>query len=311
MLSFVVPAYNEEESLTPFYTQVSKMAPKLSSDYEIVFVDDGSTDSTLPMLKDLEKKDKRVRVFSFQRNRGKSDALTFAFQQAVGDLVVTLDADLQDRPEEIKKLMVRLNDGYDMVSGWRKDRRDSKFKVVTSKMFNLFASIFWGLKINDLNCGLKLYTKSAAQSLTLYGGMHRFIPILLHSEGFRVTEVPIKHDIRRFGKSKYGFFKVFTEMPDMLTMLFLSKYSKKPLHFFGFVGGIVFFLGIVILAYLSIIHFQGETIGRRPLLFLGMLLVLGGVQVLFTGFLADLIIHLNRNGNDSTNILLKYPSKAK
>ena len=308
MLSFVIPAYNEEESLLPFYKVLSKVAPTLSKNYEIVFVDDGSRDSTLKILKDLEKKDKNIRIYSFQRNRGKAEALTYGFQKAKGDYIVTLDADLQDRPEEINKLMKKMDEGWDMVAGWRKDRKDTVAKRIFSKFFNKFVSVFWNFKFNDLNGGLKLYRSNAAKSLRLYGGMQRFIPVLLYSEGFAVTETPIVHDDRKFGISKYSGLKIVKEMPDMLTMLFLSKYSKRPLHFFGFVGGVVFVLGIIILLYLSVIHFQGHSINRRPLLFFGMLLVLAGFQVLFTGFLADLIISLHNTESNGSNVLLKYSS---
>jgi glycosyltransferase involved in cell wall biosynthesis len=305
MLSVVVPAWNEEESIEAFYKELVSSVDKLTKEYEVLFIDDGSTDKTLELLKRIASKDQRVRIFSLRKHAGKAEALSFAFQQVRGDEVVTLDADLQDKPSEIKKLMAKKKEGWDLVSGWRKDRKDSGFKVVTSKLFNLFASIFWGLKVNDLNCGLKLYSADAAKSLNLYGGMHRFIPVLVHQEGFRVTEVPIVHAERKFGKSKYGFFKMFTDMPDMLTMLFLSKYGKRPLHFFGFTGGIIFALGFIILSYLTFIWFQGESIGRRPLLFLGMLLMLAGFQVLFTGFIADLILNVSRN-RQGPDLRLKY-----
>ena len=307
MISFVVPAYNEEESLLNFYKELSKVAPTLSKNYEIVFVDDGSKDSTLKILQNLEKKDKRVRVYSFQRNQGKSEALTQGFQKAKGEWIVTLDADLQDKPQEIKKLIQKSKEGWDMVAGWRKDRKDSNAKKIFSKFFNFIVSFFWNFHFHDMNGGLKLYRSNAAKSLKLYGGMHRFIPLLLHDLGFKVSEVPIEHDVRKFGKSKYSANKVVKEMPDMATMLFLSKFSKRPLHFFGFIGGILAFIGLVILIYLSIIWFGGESIGRRPLLFLGMLLVISGFQVLFTGLLADLILNIHSRNNDSS-ILLKYSS---
>lgn len=311
MISFVVPCYNEEESLPNFYKELSAVAPSLSKNYEIVFVDDGSKDSTLKLLLNLEKKDKRIRVYSFQKNQGKAEALTLGFHKAKGEWIITLDADLQDKPSEVKKLIKKSKEGWDMVAGWRKDRKDSTAKKIFSRIFNFAVSFFWGFKFNDMNGGLKLYRANAAKTLRLYGGMHRFIPLLLHDSGFKVTEVPIAHDIRRHGKSKYSASKVIKEMPDMGTILFLSKFSKRPLHFFGFTGGILSFIGLIILIYLSIIWFQGESIGRRPLLFLGMLLVISGFQVLFTGFLADLILSLNSKSNGSPNILLKYSSDAR
>lgn len=310
MISYVVPVFNEEESISYFYEELLRHARKLSKEHEIIFIDDGSFDGTLNLIKDMEKKDSNVRVYSFRRNHGKAEALTFGFQKAKGDLIVTMDADLQDKPSEVVKLLEKHKEGYDMVSGWRKERKDSFTKIVFSKIFNFTASMFWGVKLHDYNCGLKLYTNDAAKSVNLYGGMHRFIPLLVAQEGFRVTEVAIVHDVRKYGKSKYGALKVLTQMPDMMTMVFLSKYSKRPLHFFGFFGALLVFLGIIISLYLSILHFQGESIGRRPLLFLGMLLIISGLQAGFTGLIADLVLNIStKNENErESKILLRYSS---
>ncbi len=307
MLSIVVPVFNEEESLNAFYKELMVALFKLKKNYEIIFVDDGSNDKSLNILKEFEKKSKSVSVFSFRKHQGKAEALTLGFQKAKGDLIVTLDADLQDNPSEIKNLLKKSREGWDLVSGWRKNRRDSILKVLPSKLFNFLALVFWGLKVNDLNSGLKLYTKDTAKSLGLYGGMHRFIPLLLYQEGFKVTEVPVIHEKRKFGKSKYGLSKVFTELPDLFTMLFLSRYSKRPLHFFGVFGGILLLVGFIILVYLSYLRFQGERIGNRPLLLFGILLVLTGLQIFFTGFIADLIIHISQK-RDSQEVL-KYQRK--
>ncbi|OGK31095.1 glycosyl transferase [Candidatus Roizmanbacteria bacterium RIFCSPHIGHO2_12_FULL_33_9] len=292
MLSVVIPVYNEEEVIEVFYKELSKHLPK--RDTEMIFVDDGSIDNTPSLLKKLAEENSNIRIFSFRKHRGKSEALTLGFKKASGDMILTIDADLQDRPDQIGKLIEKSKEGWDLISGWRKNRKDSFFKKISSKVFNLISSIFWGLKVNDLNSGLKLYTKDAAKSLNLYGGMHRFIPLLLFQEGFSVTEVPVIHDKRRLGKSKYNISKVFTEMPDLFTMLFLMKYAKRPLHFFGVFGGILFILGFIILAYLSYLRFLGERIGDRPLLLFGVLLVLTGLQVFFIGFIADLILHLSK-----------------
>lgn len=305
MLSVVVPVFNEEEVVEVFFKEIIRHLLKITRDYEVIFVDDGSSDSTLNILKKLASNNSEIRIYSFRKHRGKSEALSLGFEKAKGDRILTIDADLQDRPDQIEKLLEKQKEGWDIVSGWRKNRRDSVFKNITSKIFNLISSRFWGLKVNDLNCGLKLYTKDAARSLNLYGGMHRFIPLLLHQDGFTVSEVPVVHDQRRLGKSKYSFTKVFTEIPDMFTMLFLSRYSKRPLHFFAPIGGILFLVGFIILAYLTIIWLGGESIGGRPLLFLGILLIISGLQILFTGFLADLFINKSdKSGNEE--ILLKY-----
>lgn len=306
MLSVVVPVFNEEESIGHFYEELKKLIVSFSKEHEIIFVDDGSRDNTLNLIVEFEKKDKSVKVYSFRRNHGKAEALTFGFQKAEGDLILTMDADLQDKPSEIEKLIEKQKEGYDLVSGWRKERKDSFAKIIFSKTFNAFATIFWKTNLHDYNCGLKLYSKDAAKSLNLYGGMHRFIPLLVAQDGFRITEVPVVHDIRRYGKSKYSAWKVLTQMPDMMTMLFLTKFSKRPSHFFGFFGAILVFVGVLISLYLTILWLQGNSIGTRPLLFLGVLLIIAGMQVGFTGLIADLILN-TANKEQIKSFGLKYP----
>lgn len=311
MISAIVPVFNEEESLEAFYKVLIPNLSKLDKEYEVVFVDDGSSDKSLEILKSFEAKNSDVKIISFRKNRGKAEALTAGFQEAKGDLFVTLDADLQDRPEEIEKLLQKQKEGFDLVSGWRKFRKDPFKTRISSKIFNFLMSSFWGVHLHDYNCGLKLYTKEAAQSVRLYGGMHRFIPLLVSEKGFDVTEIPVIHEKRKFGKSKYGFSKIFKDVPDMFTILFLTKYAKRPLHFFGMIGGVIFFIGFLILVYLSILHFLGQSIGERPLLFFAGIMVLSGFQVFFTGFLADLILHISEKHNGETDSAneLKYKSK--
>lgn len=312
MNSVVIPLYNEQESIEELYKQLTHVMRKMTS-YELLFIDDGSTDASLETLKMLEKIDKHVKIFSFRKNMGKAEALSFGFQKATGDIIVTLDADLQDLPSQIPLLFSKQKtDGWGVVCGWRKNRKDSFTKVISSKLFNGLVSKLWGLSLHDYNCGLKLYTRDAAKSLRLYGGMHRFIPLLVYNEGFSVTEVVVEHEKRKFGKSKYGFSKLWKDLPDIFSILFITRYGNRPLHFFGMVGGILLLLGIGILGYLTIIHFQGEAIGRRPLLFFGMLLILSGFQVFFTGFLADLILNISHNERaDSQNTHLRYSSTDK
>jgi len=308
MLSIIVPVYNEEESLGHFYKELIRVLKEMVEEYEIIFIDDGSRDNSFSILQNLEKTDKTVRVFSFRRNLGKAEALTLGFAKSTGDIIVTLDADLQDQPSEIPNLLELHQQGYDVVCGWRKDRRDkSKMKVI-SKLFNYTLNHIFDLTVHDYNCGLKLYTRDAAKSLNLYGGLHRFIPILVYKQGFTVTEIPVVHKPREFGKSKYGFSKIFKDLPDMFTMLFLVKYMKQPLHFFGLAGGAMGFLGAVILGYLTIIWLMGQSIGTRPLLLFGILLLLAGIQVFFTGFLAELLINISHRG-ERTIYPLKYASK--
>ncbi len=312
MISAVIPFFNEEKSLPILYEELIRNLGQIDKDYEIIFIDDGSKDRSLEVVKSFIKKDTRLRIFSFRRNFGKAEALTLGFAKAKGDFIVTLDADLQDMPSEIKILINKAKKGFDLVCGWRKDRKDSLIKVVFSKIFNALSGSLWGLKIHDYNCGLKVFSKEAAKSLRLYGGLHRFIPVLLHAQGFSVSEETVDHDPRKFGRSKYGFSKLWKDLPDIFTMLFLTHYGKRPLHFFSMVGIVLFLLGMFMLGYLSIIHFQGIAIGHRPLLFLGIMLVLSGFQVLFTGFLADLIIstsyHTKGEDAEQEKFLLKYTS---
>lgn len=303
MVSIVIPVFNEEESLPHLFRELNTVLKFRS---EIIFVDDGSTDGTLAILKKIARGNKNVRVFSFRKNIGKSEALALGFQEAKGDVIVTLDADLQDRPKEITKVLAKLNTGYDLVSGWRKERKDSTKKIVSSHIFNFVVKLFWGLNLHDYNCGLKAYTKDCVRSLYLYGGLHRFIPLLAHQQGFKITEQEVIHASRKYGKSKYGFSKLWRDLPDIFTMFFLSRYADRPLHFFGWFGGLIFFVGTAILIYLVIIKLDGQGIGNRPLLFLGMLLVISGLQVLFTGILADLII--NKSKQQNKTYPLKYAS---
>lgn len=303
MISIVVPLYNEEESLPFFYKELQSFLSTYR-DYEIIFVDDGSTDRSLELLKKISLKDKKVKIYSLRKHLGKAEVLTVGFQKANGNYIVTLDADLQDIPSEIKKLLDKTNEGFDVVSGWRKNRKDKSYMIKISKIFNYLVGKLFNLKLHDYNCGLKVYKKEAAKSLHLYGGLHRFIPLLAFQQGFSVTEVVVKHSERKFGKSKYGFSKLWKDLPDIFTMIFLSRYSHKPLHFFGTFGLILLISGIGILSYLTILKFMGQGIGDRPILFLGLLLVISGFQVFFTGFLADLFINISYKNNKED--FLKY-----
>lgn len=307
MISIVIPLLNEEQNLKPLYAELTVVLKKLKKQYEIIFLDDGSTDDSLQTLQQLAKSKKNIRIFSFRKNLGKAEVLTYGFAKAKGEYIVTLDADLQDQPSEIEKLVIKTKEGWDVVCGWRKDRKDSIIKVWSSKLFNNIASIIFRLSLHDYNCGLKVFTKDAAKSLRLYGGLHRFIPVIASQHGFRVTEVPVEHKKRKFGKSKYGFSKLWTELPDMFTMLFLIKYSKRPLHFFGVIGSLATTIGLLMLAYLAIIHFFfGARIGNRPMLFAGGLLLSGGLQVFFTGFLADLIINISHQSQPNGESMKNY-----
>lgn len=310
MLSIVVPVFNEEESLDAFYTRVKKVLPKLAKKYEILFVDDGSIDASLSMLKEYAKKDRFVRVFSFRRNQGKAEALTYGFQKATGEIIVSLDADLQDQPEEIQKLIKKLNDGWDLVTAWRKNRKDAQKMKIISKIWNRVLYLLWGLQLHDYNAGLKAYKKETAKNLFLYGGLHRFIPLLAYQKGFMVAELAVDHAPRKYGKSKYGFSKI-RDLPDMFTVIFLAYYGKRPSHFFGFFGGLFFTIGMIILVYLTGLHFLfHQSVGDRPLWSIGIFFALVGLQIGFTGFLADLILNISQNNRlqDLSSYPVKYSS---
>jgi glycosyltransferase involved in cell wall biosynthesis len=308
--SIVIPVVNEERVIDDLIPAIESGMRPLTDDYEIVFVDDGSSDGTLGKLKEHSRTNCRVRVYSFRRNLGKSQALSCGFQKAAGRCIVTMDADLQDDPHEIPTLYEHLTRHHvSMVNGWRKDRRDSALKVGASKIFNsLVVRVLFGATFKDMNSGLKLYQADVARELRLYGGMHRFIPLIVTELGFTVGEVPVRHHERKYGSSKYPATKVLTEIPDLLTLFFLIKYTKRPLHFFGRVGSAVAGLGFVFLAYLTWLWLQGIPIGTRPLLSFGILLVLAGGQIVFTGLLADLIVNVSHGKQQE--FPLKYSSEG-
>lgn len=307
MISIIIPLLNEEANLELLYKRIIGVFAKRKEDFEIIFIDDGSTDNSLDILKSLSSKDKRIKVFSFRRNLGKAEALTLGFRKASGSIIVTLDADLQDRPEEIEKLIFISKQGYDLVCGWRKHRQDASKMITASKIFNFITSKLWGLHLHDYNCGLKLYSNELAKELNLYGGMHRFIPLIAFQDGFRVGEVEIIHDKRLYGKSKYGFSKMWKDLPDLFSIFFLTRFGKRPLHFFGFVGSFLSLIGLLFLCYLTVLHyFYNEHVGTRPLWSVGVLFTLVGLQISFTGFLADLILHTVQENNSNTHTNDKY-----
>lgn len=300
VFSVIIPILNEEESVQELVEQIDKSFTSLGKKYEMIFVDDGSTDNTLNLLKELAKKNQNIRIFSFRKNLGKSVALSLGFQKAHGEFIVTMDADLQDDPNNIERLIVTQQEGnYDLVSGWRKNRKDSLLKKTNSKFFNnMIIPFLFGTNFKDMNSGLKLYKKELAKEIKIYGGMHRFIPILANEMGFKVKEVDIIHKPRKYGFSKYKSTKVLTDIPDLITMYFLVKYTRRPLHFFSKLGGTLLFVGSIMLIYLVIIKLMGHSIGNRPLLIFGVLFVIAGIQTIFTGLLADLMVNFNRNSDN-------------
>jgi glycosyltransferase involved in cell wall biosynthesis len=310
VFSIVVPVYNEKESLHELFSSIDAALNAIGRTYEILVVDDGSTDGTLDVLRQIAATRSEVRVFSFRRNLGKSQALLCGFQMAAGDYILTMDADLQDDPGNLQAMFEHLiAERAELVSGWRKNRRDSALKVVSSRIFNrLTVRLLFGRSFEDMNSGLKLYRADAAREMRLYGGMHRFIPLIASEMGFRVVEFPVTHRERKYGTSKYRAAKILTEVPDLLTVFFLLKYPTKPLHFFGRIGTALFAIGFACLAYLTILWTQSIPIGTRPLLMFGVLLVLIGGQTVFTGLLADLLVNVNQSKRH--DFPLKYTSDA-
>lgn len=287
-LSCVVPAFNEAESLPHLWAALEPVLRSFPA-WEVIIVSDGSTDRTVQIARDLTQRESRIRVVDLRNNQGKSAALMAGFAAAEGDVVVTLDADLQDDPQEIPKLVAALDEhDVDMVGGWKQKRHDPVLKVVSSKVFNALANRAMGTHFRDLNCGLKAYRRPVIESLDLYGDLYRFIPLLATSRGWRAIELPVTHHPRLHGVSKYGLR--LNGAFDLLSLILITRYRWRPLHFFGRWGVFFSLLGILILLYLTWLHFRGEAIGDRPLLFLGVLLVLAGMQLFFTGLLGDLII---------------------
>ena len=293
-ISIIVPIYNEELSINSLYQEIKTIVLDAFNQYEIIFIDDGSNDKSYEIINQLASNDASIIAIKLNRNYGKSDALNEGFKLAQYEYVATLDGDLQDDPNEIIKLVDTLDDGWDCVSGWKKNRKDPYSKTIPSFFFNKFINFFSGLKLHDLNCGIKVYRKDAIQSLNIYGGLHRYIPLLLFNNGYRVTESIVNHRSRKYGQTKYGKSRFFHGIFDFLTIYFLKKYFNKPMYFFGSIGFLLSFLGLLINLYLSILWFQGTYIGSRPLFFLGILLIVVGIQSLSIGLIGELIVNNGR-----------------
>jgi len=293
-VSVVVPVFNEEGTLARLYEEVAATLERLRCEWEILFVDDGSTDGSQDILRTLSGRDSRVRVFSFRSNQGKADALNLAFSEVRGDAVITMDADLQDKPSEIPNLLAAL-ERADLVSGWKQIRHDPMGKTFPSRLFNSVTAFVSGVPLHDFNCGLKAYRSEVVAELDLYGEMHRFIPVIAARRGFRVTEIPVEHAPRTSGRSKYGVTRLFKGAFDLLTVVLLTRFETRPLHFFGAVGLALSAVGLVILSYMSylrlIVH---ATIGNRPLLFLGIVLLLAGIQLFSAGLIGELVVRRTR-----------------
>jgi glycosyltransferase involved in cell wall biosynthesis len=290
-ISVVVPVLNEEESLPLLHQRLSEALAEGGYRYEIIVVDDGSTDRSFEIMQQLQAKDEHLRIVQFRRNYGQTAAFAAGFDRALGDVVVTIDADLQNDPADIPLLMTKMAEGYDVVSGWRMDRKD---RFLDRRLPSILANrlIGWttGVRIHDYGCSLKAYRREVLADIRLYGELHRFIPALAHAAGARVTEVQVRHHPRRFGKAKYGLSRTLKVFLDILAVRFLMSYSTRPIHIFGLLGLLSFFVGSAILIYLAIVRiFLVQPIGDRPLTLLAILMTMLGVQLVTTGLLAELV----------------------
>ena len=295
ILSIVIPTYNEEDSLKELYYVLIKnvclcIEEELITDYEIIFVDDGSSDSSVAIIRAIHQKDSRVHLISFRKNFGKAAALQAAFRNVAGDIVVTMDADLQDDPIEIKNFILKIDEGYDLVSGWKVNRLDPFEKRVPSRLFNKVTARLSGVNLHDFNCGFKAYRREVVDNLDIYGELHRYIPVLAYRRGYEIAEIPVHHNRRKFGKSKYGMERYLRGLFDSFSVSFLSKFYDRPMYFFGRIGLASFGTGFAVCLKLTGDWLRGRSIGKRPLLLLGVLLLLLGVQSISTGLIGDMIV---------------------
>ena len=310
-LSLVIPVYNECESLKLLHEGIVELLARLPLQWEAIYVDDGSTDGSTLVLQELQQSDSRVVVAVQRRNFGKSLALAAGFALARGNILITLDADLQDDPAEIPNLLAKINDGYDVVLGWRHKRQDPLSKTIPSWIANRTTQLMTGLHIHDMNIGLKAYRAECIQQIQVYGDLHRYLPILAHFAGFRVAEIPVAHYKRRFGKSKYSTGRLLRGGLDLVTILFLNQYGRRPLHLFGLLGGVLLLIGFLINLGLSIEWLQGvRPIGNRPALILGVLLMLVGFQILTLGLLAELLVAFIQKNDNPLNTVRKVYQAA-
>lgn len=300
-ISVVIPLLNEAESLPELYNWIAKVMQSNSFSYEIIFIDDGSTDTSWKIIQELVKEHVEVKGIRFQNNFGKSQALHAGFKAAKGDVIITMDADLQDSPDEIPELFDLIKkENYDLISGWKKKRYDSKIrKNLPSKLFNAAARKTSGVKLHDFNCGLKAYKKEVVKNIDVYGEMHRYIPVLAKNAGFtKIGEKVVKHQARKYGTTKFGIERFFNGFLDLITIWFLSKFGKRPMHFFGLLGTFMFIIGFLFALYLGVdklfLNPQGKLITQKPQFYLSLTAMVMGIQLFLAGFIGEIILRNNR-----------------
>ena len=302
-ISIVCPVYDEAESIPALTDEIVSVLRSLEDShriagYEILFVDDGSTDDTETVLADITRQYPHTGFIRFRTNMGKSAALSEGFQESTGDIIITLDGDLQDDPSEIPRFIDALGSGLHLVSGWKKHRRDPISKRLPSRLYNWATRKSSGIPIHDFNCGFKAYRSEVIDEIKVYGQLHRFLPVLAHWRGFKVGEIPVHHRARKFGRSKFGASRFLAGLLDFMTVFFLMKYRRRPLHLFGLMGLLLFFIGIVVNGYLALVWLQTHAIGGRPLLTFGLLSTILGFQFVSIGLLGEMMVHLSKDKED-------------
>ncbi len=302
-LSIVIPVLDEAPSLLLLYRELAEVLDRLRRPWEIIFVDDGSRDQSFETLEKLHRQDDRVRIFQLRRNFGKAAALSVGFAQARGRIIATLDADLQDDPNELPRLLAALDEGLDLVSGWKVHRQDAASKTWASRLFNVVTGRLTGLPLRDFNSGFKVYRRAVVEEIHLYGELHRFIPVLAARRGFTVGEIPVNHRPRRFGRSKYGSGRFVRGALDLLTVLFLTRYTRRPLHLFGGLGFLSVAIGVLVSLYLAALWVLGaRPIGNRPLLAFGVLAILVGIQLFSLGLMSELVLSFEARNSEEVSI---------
>jgi len=302
-ISVVVPVLDESETVSELAHRVGEILDGLGRTFEIVFVDDGSTDGTSDRIRVSHGDDSRIKLVRLRRNFGKAAALCAGFDASSGQLLITMDGDLQDDPNEIPRFLEKLeNEGLDLVSGWKRRRKDPASKRLPSRLFNWVTRKFAQVDLHDFNCGYKIYRREVLEEIALYGELHRYIPVLASRKGFSVGEIEVEHHPREHGSSKYGWDRFYKGLIDLITVLFITKYTRRPLHLFGVIGLGALGAGLVINAYLAYIWTRGASLSDRPLLLLGILLMLLGIQVLTTGLVGEMITFKNFHRSDTYSV---------
>ena len=301
-ISVIIPVLDEEGSVVELARRIGTALDAVGRDFEIIFVDDGSRDATVERVRAAHARDSRVKLVRLRRNFGKAAALCAGFEASSGALLITMDGDLQDEPAEIPRFLEKMEEGYDLVSGWKKDRQDPASKRWPSKLFNWATRRLAQVDLHDFNCGFKAYRREVLDQIAVYGELHRYIPVLASRRGFSVGELAVVHNPREHGRSKYGWDRYYKGLLDLITVLFITKYTRRPLHLFGAIGLTCFGAGFVINAYLAILWSLGEPLNNRPLLLLGTLLMLVGIQVLTTGLIGEMITFKNFRRTDTYSV---------